>query len=162
MVFAFQPVPADVTVLTDSDWAGCKKTRRSTSGVVVVFGSHVLSFACRMQKCIALSSGEVELNAQVLGATEGLGVRNVLEELGFATGLESWCDSSAARWGAEPTRRWKGAPPRAQTLVGPRPYRKWATRREVGPTESKPRGPANAHHVIWGVCASPGATTSDV
>ena len=56
-----------------------------------------MSFACRMQKSVALSSGEAELNAQLLGATEGMGVRNVLEELGIEVDIRSHCDSSAAR-----------------------------------------------------------------
>ena len=60
-------------------------------------GSHLLSFACRTQKGVALSSGEAELTAQVSGVSEGLGIRNLMQEWGLSMSLESLCDSSAAR-----------------------------------------------------------------
>ena len=40
--------------------------------MMVMHGAHLLHFASRLQKTVALSSGEAELNAQVMGATEGL------------------------------------------------------------------------------------------
>ena len=57
--------------------------------MLVLLGEHVVTFMCKMQKCIALSSGEAELNAQVLGISEGLGTQNVLLEMGVSAGLES-------------------------------------------------------------------------
>ena len=56
-------------------------------------GAHLLLFASRLQKTVALSSCEAELNAQVMGMSEGLGVSGVSEECE----LECVCDSSAAR-----------------------------------------------------------------
>ena len=46
---------------------------------------------------MALSSGEAELNAQVMGMSEGLGVSGVCEEWCLGSELACFCDSSAAR-----------------------------------------------------------------
>ena len=39
--FAWQPMCSTVTAYTDSDWAGCTATGRSTSGGIVAMGSHI-------------------------------------------------------------------------------------------------------------------------
>ena len=63
--FRIQDVCTELMAYSDSDWAGCQVTRKSTSGTVLLLGSHVLSFSSRLQKPIALSSGEAELVAQI-------------------------------------------------------------------------------------------------
>ena len=95
--FERQPICTDLVVYSDSDWAGCKVTRKSTSGTVLFLGKHLLSFACRLQKSVALSSGEAELVAQTAGVGDALGVRNLLSEFGIHSSILSLCDSSAAR-----------------------------------------------------------------
>ena len=90
----FQSPQSKLFVETDSDWAGCRLTRRSTSGVVVRIGAHPLFFSCRLQKSIALSSGEAEMVAQVGGISEGLGICNLYRELGIQLDIISRCDSS--------------------------------------------------------------------
>eukprot|EP00959_Pyramimonas_sp_CCMP1952_P131906 2757812-Pyramimonas_sp.AAC.1 len=40
--FESQRLPNEVTVIVDSDHAGCLITRKSTSGIVCKFGRHVL------------------------------------------------------------------------------------------------------------------------
>ena len=59
-------------------------------------GGHLLHFSSKLQKSIALSSGEAELSAQV-GGTDGLGIKNLFREFGPTLSLRSCCDSSAAR-----------------------------------------------------------------
>ena len=44
----------------DSDWAGCLRTRKSTSGGVLTWGGSVLKSWSTTQSTIALSSGEAE------------------------------------------------------------------------------------------------------
>ena len=95
--YEYQEPPRDICVLSDSDWAGDVKTRRSTSGMMILLGRHLLHFASRLQKTVALSSGEAELNAQVLGLTEGLGVSSLCREWGLPSTVSCFCDSSAAR-----------------------------------------------------------------
>ena len=70
----------DINVYVDSDWAGCSKTRKSTSGSTVnVLGCNVVSTA-RTQGTLALSSGEAELYAIGQGVSEALFVRSMLLE----------------------------------------------------------------------------------
>ena len=69
--------------MIDSDRAGCKVTRRSTAGIVVKLGGRLLHFGSKLQKSIALSSGEAELSAQVGGLTGGLGIKNLFREFGL-------------------------------------------------------------------------------
>ena len=41
-LFKWQSAPTHISVFTDSDWAGCKTTCRSTSGGSMACGSHCL------------------------------------------------------------------------------------------------------------------------
>lgn len=61
--FDSQDPPSELVGYTDSDWVGCTKTRKSTSGGIVVIGKHVMHQFSSTQATIALSSGETELNA---------------------------------------------------------------------------------------------------
>ena len=58
----------------DSDWGGCKGSRRSTSGGVLMSGQHVLKTWSTTQATVALSSAEAELFALVKGAGQALGM----------------------------------------------------------------------------------------
>ena len=66
----------------DSDWAGCARTRRSTSGGTLYRGSHLLAHWSRTQTTVALSSGEAELNVSLKGGVELFGIGELLAELG--------------------------------------------------------------------------------
>ena len=81
-----------VEVFADSDWAGCKTTRRSTSGgAAFVYGMCVKTWST-MQSGIARSSGEAELYAVNKGMAEGLGLQSLARDL-----VEVWTDSSACQ-----------------------------------------------------------------
>ena len=45
--YKFQEESENITVYTDSDWAGDEVTRRSTSRGVVCRGSHTISWWCK-------------------------------------------------------------------------------------------------------------------
>ena len=72
--------PLELDVYVDSDWAGCRTTRKSTSGAVIsVLGTTIHHYS-RTQNSTATSSAEAELYAIGSGTAEGLGVVNFLRE----------------------------------------------------------------------------------
>ena len=85
-----------VDVYTDTDWAGCPKTRKSTSGGCVMLGSHCIKHWSSTQSSVALSSGEAEFAGVIRGAGQGLGYKALLQDLGVGAQLRVWTDSSAA------------------------------------------------------------------
>ena len=74
-VFEYGKLAEELTVSTDSDWAGCKGSRKSSSGGVMMLGRHHLKACTREQKVIAKGSAEAELYAAALGASEAKGFR---------------------------------------------------------------------------------------
>jgi hypothetical protein len=97
--FVWQDEVEVLRAFSDSDWAGCRKTRRSTSGGVLLLGSHCLKTWSSTQAPIALSSAEAEYYAMVEATTRAVGLRAMLSELGVVScgPIELHSDSSAAR-----------------------------------------------------------------
>ena len=95
MHYKWQEV-SGVDVYTDTDWAGCPRTRKSTSGGCVILGAHPVKSWSSTQTSVALSSGEAEFNGVVRGAGVGLGYQSLLRDLGIDVELRVWTDSSAA------------------------------------------------------------------
>ena len=83
-------------LFTDTDFAGCTRTRRSTNGGVCMRGRHLLKHYSRTQKVVTLSSAEAELGGVVQGASEGLGIQSIAADLGMDLHLTLLADSSAA------------------------------------------------------------------
>ena len=83
-VFENGELAEELTVFTDSDWAGCKEIRKSSSAGVLMLGRHTLKAYTRKQKAIAKSSAEAELKAAALGASEAKGVQSMMRDFGFA------------------------------------------------------------------------------
>ena len=94
--FEWQAMPSTLTAYSDSDWAGCPKSARSTSGGVICFGAHVLKSWSRQQKTISLSSAEAELHAVVAASSGTLGMISLLSDMGIQAQGEINEDSSAA------------------------------------------------------------------
>ena len=69
-VFENGKLAEELTVFTDSDWVGCKETRKSSSAGVPMLGRHTLKAYTRRQKVNAKNSTEAELYAAALGASE--------------------------------------------------------------------------------------------
>jgi hypothetical protein len=68
---------------TDFDWAGSVDDRKSTSGFVYCLGSAPVTWSCKKQSAIALSSAEAEYRAAVLASQEVLWLRQLLTEFGI-------------------------------------------------------------------------------
>jgi hypothetical protein len=85
-------------VFSDSDLAGCRRARRSTSGGVVMLGGNCLKTWSSTQAPTALSSAEAEYYSMVDAATRVLWLLSMLAEvgIGLSGAVELWSDSSAA------------------------------------------------------------------
>ena len=68
---------------SDSDWAGDKEDRKSTSGYVFMLNNGPISWASKRQKTVALSSTEAEYMALTLAAKETIWIRLLMTELGL-------------------------------------------------------------------------------
>ena len=89
-------------VFTDSYWAGCRKTRKSSSGGLLMIGSHCIRAWCSTQGALALSSAEAEYYSMVEGVLRARGMQNIGREVGMdgatqSVRLELLVDSSAAK-----------------------------------------------------------------
>ena len=81
--FARQRFPRCILVRSDTDWAGCPLTRRSTSGTSVHFGQHTWYCSSTTQVPVSLSSGEAETYGVTKAFSRATGVRNLANDLGF-------------------------------------------------------------------------------
>ena len=86
----------DVNVYSDANWAGCRRTARSTSGGSIMRGRHCLKTWSSTQKRVTLSSAESELTAASKASIEGIGIAQLMEGLGEEVKVAVLVDSSAA------------------------------------------------------------------
>ena len=70
-------------VYGDSDHAGCLKTRKSTTSMVLMRDAHCLEVSSHTQSTIPLSSGESECYGIVKCAALGFGARSMLSDFGM-------------------------------------------------------------------------------
>ena len=68
---------------SDSDWAGDREDRKSTSGYVFMLNNGPISWCSRRQQTVALSSTEAEYMALTLAAKETIWIRLLMTELGL-------------------------------------------------------------------------------
>ena len=94
--YAYQGTPSEVTCFTDSDWAGCKRTRRSTFGGCMMWGSHPVKMWSRTQALVSLSSAEAELYAAIKACSETLGFFSLLKDYQLHVKGKVMSDASAA------------------------------------------------------------------
>ena len=65
LIYEYHPqrMSKEIVMYCDSDHAGCLITRRSTTGLVTMLGSHCVKHSSNVQSTISLSSGESEFYA---------------------------------------------------------------------------------------------------
>ena len=86
-----------IEVYVDSDFGGCRETRRSTSGgAMYAYGSCLKTWSV-MQSGVARSSGEAELYAATKGMSEGLGMQTMAKDVGIELEVVVHTDSDACR-----------------------------------------------------------------
>lgn len=87
-----------VSVYTDTDWAGDKVSRKSTSSFVIFAKGCLLYDGARTQTVLAQSSGESEVYGAASGVSPGVLVHGMLEWMGMRPGpLQLHLDSKAAK-----------------------------------------------------------------
>ena len=95
--FGYQSGVKELAIWTDTDFAGCKRTRKSTSGGMAMFGNHLIKSWCSTQAIVSLSSGEAEYYGIVKGASIGIGLRSMLGDFGIEVAIRVNTDASAAK-----------------------------------------------------------------
>ena len=86
-----------MVVYTDSDWAGCKSSRRSVSGGLLTLAGATIKGWSNRQSSVAMSSAEAEYYAATKAMSEALGVKSLMHEMGWDVGpIEVRVDASAA------------------------------------------------------------------
>ena len=94
--FKWQDPTNMITAYADSNWAGCRDTRKSTSGACFMIGSHLIKSYSRTQSNIALSSAEAELYSFVTAASEAMGLKSMLRDFGVQSEANLQVDASVA------------------------------------------------------------------
>ena len=70
----------NIEVFGDVNFSGCISTRKSTVGGVEMWSGQFVKAWSKTMGVLALSSGESELAAVVMAATEGSGLQSILSD----------------------------------------------------------------------------------
>ena len=81
--FDWQSPTTVVDITSDANWAGCRRTRKSTTGGTIMLGNHLIRSFSKTQAVVAKSSGESELYGIVRASTGGLGMVTLLGDFGM-------------------------------------------------------------------------------
>ena len=82
---------------SDSDFAGCKLDRKSTSGTCHLLGASLISWHSKKQACVALSTAEVEYIAVGSCCAQILCLKQQLSDFGLSLSkIPLKCDNTSA------------------------------------------------------------------
>ncbi len=90
----------DVTGFSDADWGSDKDTRKSTHGYVFLINGGAVSWKCRRQTVVALSSTEAEYIGYSEAAKEAIWLRRILAEIDQRIPIDE--DEDLSKWGQAP------------------------------------------------------------
>lgn len=103
----------EVIGFTDSDFAGCVDSRKSTFGYVFLLAGGAISWKCGKQSVIATSTMEAEFVACFEATVQSLWLRNFVSGLQIIDNIERpmkiYCDNAAAVFFSKNDRYSKGA-----------------------------------------------------
>ena len=87
-----------IVIDTDSDYAGSLDNSRSTSGYCSFIGGNLVTWRRKKQKEVSLSSSEAELRALKKGVSEGMWIKDILQDLCLllSKGMTLYSDSKSA------------------------------------------------------------------
>ena len=91
--YPWQSREKEIEGFSDSDWAGCKRSGKSTSGGVMKIGEHFLKAWSKTQASVTLSSAEAELVAMCKLAAEMIGMGSLAADLGQDMKITMYADS---------------------------------------------------------------------
>jgi hypothetical protein len=87
----------DLIGYSDSDYAGCKVDRKSTSGMCQFLGRSLVSWSSKKQTSVALSTAEVEYVAAGQCCAQLLWMRQTLRDFGYnLSKIPLLCDNESA------------------------------------------------------------------
>ena len=77
-----RPTPPDTLVgFADASWGSVQPSNRSVSGYVFMLNNAAVSWRCKVQHCVALSTAEAEFLSLCEAAREAIYLRNLLADL---------------------------------------------------------------------------------
>jgi hypothetical protein len=87
-----------ITAYSDTDWAGCPDTWRSTSGYCIYLGNVLVSWSSKRQATVSHSSAEAEYRAMANAVAECIWLRQPLRELHVVIprATIAYCDNVSA------------------------------------------------------------------
>ncbi|GJW39160.1 ribonuclease H-like domain-containing protein [Tanacetum coccineum] len=94
----FRSTTSQLIAYSDTDWAGCPATRRSTSGYYVFLGDNLLTWSSKRQDTLSRSSAEDEYRGVANAVAETSWICNLLPELytPLFTATLVYCDNVSA------------------------------------------------------------------
>ena len=95
--FPWQDAVEIIDVMTDANWVGCRRTRKSTSGGAILLGKHCIKAWANTQAVVARSSGESELYSVVRASCEALGTHTLMRDFGITLLAQVHVDASVAK-----------------------------------------------------------------
>ena len=71
----------EIVSYSDSDWTGCQRSRRSTSGSLTTLFPINIATTSQTQASVSLSSAKAELYAMTQAAVESLAIKHFIQEV---------------------------------------------------------------------------------
>ena len=75
-------MPTHISCYSDSNFAKCLQSRKSTSSCKILYGKHLLTSTSTTQAVVSISCGEAEFYAAVKAAAAGIGCVSMMRDLG--------------------------------------------------------------------------------